>query len=78
MAQGIVLLLGGMISDTGFFFATSLIAVVAYWVGFLVVVARHPAAPTRGDLIWASAGFPIALAMTFALGPFVLYLKGKL
>ena len=74
----LLFLLSGMILDGGFFFATSLVAVAAYWVGFAIVVVRHPASPTRGDLIWASAGFAIALALTFAIGPLVLYLRGRL
>lgn len=78
VAQAIVLLLTSMVLDGGFFFAISLIAVAAYWAGVVIVVARHPASPTRGDLIWAGAGFAIALAMTFALGPLVLYLGGRL
>jgi hypothetical protein len=78
VAQGIVLLLGCMVLDGGFFLAASIIAVAAYWAGFVIVVARRPASPTKGDLIWASAGFAIAFALTFALGPLVLYLRGRL
>jgi len=78
VAQVIVLLIGTMVLDGGFFFATSLIAAAAYWFGFLAVIVRHPSSPTKGDLVWASAGFAVALALTFALGPLVLYLKGRL
>jgi hypothetical protein len=77
VAQVIVLVLGGICLDGGFFLATSLIAVAAYWAELLIVVARHRLSPTRGDLIWASAGFAIALAMTFVLGPLVLQLRGR-
>ena len=76
--QGIVLLLGGMSLDGGFFLFTALIAAAAYWAALLVIIARHPASPGRGDLIWANAGFAIALALAFAIGPLVLYLRGQL
>ena len=75
VAQGIVLLLGGMMLDGGFFMAASVIAVAVYWAVLVVIAVRHPVSPTRGDLIWASAGFAIALAFTFAIGPLVLYLR---
>ncbi len=78
VAQGIVLLLGGMVLDGGFFLFTSLIAAAAYWAALVIIVVRHPASPTRGDLIWANAGFAIALALAFAIGPLVLYLRGQL
>lgn len=78
VAQGIVLLLGGMVLDGGFFLFTSVIAAAAYWVALLIIVARHPASPAKGDLIWARAGFAIALALAFAIGPLVLYLRGQL
>jgi hypothetical protein len=76
VAQGIVLVFGSLVLDGGFFFLAALIAVAAYWAGFLVVIARHPESPTRGDLIWASAGFAITLALTFAFGPLVVQLRG--
>jgi hypothetical protein len=78
IAQGIVLLLGGMCLDGGFFLFTSVIAAAAYWAALLIIIARHPSSPGRGDLIWASAGFAIALALAFAIGPLVLYLRGQL
>jgi len=61
VAQGIVLLLGGMCLDGGFFLFTSVIATAAYWVALLIIIVRHPAAPRRGDLIWAGAGFAMRL-----------------
>lgn len=78
IAQGLVLFLGGMMLDGGFFLTASFFAVIAYWAVMLIIALRHPASPTRGDLIWASAGFAIAFAVTFALGPLVLYLRGQL
>lgn len=78
MAQGIVLLLGGMCLDGGHFLFTAVMATAAYWAALLIVVIRHPASPSRGDLIWASAGFAIALAFAFAIRPLVLYLRGQL
>ena len=78
VAQGIVLLIGGMCLDGGFFLFTSLIAAAAYWAALIIIVARHPASPARGDLVWAKGGYAIALALAFAIGPLVLYLKGEL
>ncbi len=77
-AQVIVLLAASMILDGGFFAATSFIAAAAYWGGLLVVVVRHPSNPTKGDMVWANVGFAIAFALTFAIGPLVLFLKGQL
>lgn len=77
VAQGIVLLLSGTVLDGGFFRFTSLIAAAAYWAVLAIVMARHPASPSRGDLIWARAGFAIALALAFALGPMILHLRGR-
>jgi hypothetical protein len=76
VAQAIVLILGSLVLDGGFFAWTALIAAAAYWAGFIIVVVRHPELPTRGDLVWASAGFAITLALTFALGPLVVQLRG--
>jgi hypothetical protein len=78
VAQGIVLLVGSMILDGGFFLFTSLVAAAGYWVALIMIVARHPASPGRADLIWARAGFVIALALGFAIGPLVLYSRGQL
>ena len=78
VAQGIVLLIGGMCLDGGFFLFTSLIAAAAYWAALIIIVARHPASPSRGDLIWAKGGYPIAFALAFVIGPLVLYLRGRL
>lgn len=78
VAQGIVLLLGGVCLDGGHFLLTAVMATAAYWAALLIIVIRHPASPSRGDLIWASSGFAIALALAFVIGPLVVYLKGQL
>lgn len=75
-AQGIVLLLGGMLTDSGFLLFPLIIAAVAYWVTLIIVIARHPTAQQRGDLIWADAGFAIVLAVAFVIGPIVVYWRG--
>jgi len=53
VAQGLLLLVGGTILDGGNFLFTALIAAAAYWAALLIVVARHPLVPSKGDLIWA-------------------------
>ncbi|HUR44345.1 MAG TPA: hypothetical protein VMZ27_00620, partial [Candidatus Saccharimonadales bacterium] len=76
IAQVIVFLLAGLMLDGGFFARITLVAGVAYWARFIFVVVRHPKLPTRGDLVWASAGFAISLALTFAVGPVAVLLRG--
>jgi hypothetical protein len=78
VGQGIVLLTGCLVLDGGFFLAATLIAAVAYWVVLGFVVFRHPASPSKGDLIWASAGFAITLVLALALVPVVLCLRGQI
>ncbi len=75
-AQVVVLLVGGMMLDGGFFLAVTLVAVAVYWLSLVFVIVRHTSAPTRGDIVWASAGFAIAMALTFVFGPLVLFLRG--
>lgn len=78
VAQGVVLVLSGMVLDGGYFLYTSLIAAAAYWAALLIIIARHPASPAKGHLIWARAGFAVALALAFAICPLVLFLRSQL
>jgi hypothetical protein len=77
-AQLIVVLLAGFISDGGLFLITSMIAAAGYWLGFVLVVARHPKTPAKGDIAWANFGFPIMFAVAFAIGGVIQYFKNQM
>lgn len=74
-AQAIVLLATSLILDGGIILRSAAVAALAYWGTLLVVVGRHPTTPTRGDLIWAKAGFPIALCAATIAFQLVLLLR---
>ncbi len=57
LQQGIVLILAALVLDMGETFHAAVIAVVAYWLAFVVVVFRRASCPTRGDLLFVRYGF---------------------
>lgn len=77
MGQFLCLLLASTILDGGFIFATAGIAVFAYWAAVVIVVVRHPASPTKGDLGWVRVGFVVSLVLAFIIGPFAVGMRSR-
>ena len=67
--QAVVLLLTSMVLDGGDIFNMCLIALVAFWVGALIIGVRRPQTPTRSDLVFIRFGyFPLCvLTVSFTL-----------
>ncbi len=47
----------------------ALIAVLAYWLAFGVIVARRPSSPTQGDIRLIRYGFLLIFVVVFVVGP---------
>jgi len=48
----------------------ALIALIAYWAAFGVIVARRPDSPTRGDMLFVRYGYLLLLAGVCVAAPF--------
>jgi hypothetical protein len=75
--QGIVFILAGLILDGGLTFNAAVIAVVAYWLAFGLLIFRRANLPTRGDILWVRYGFLLILLIVLSVGPYVLEALGR-
>ncbi len=57
LQQGIVLILAALVLDGGLTLYAAVIALVAYWLGFGILVFRRASCPSRGDLLFVRYGF---------------------
>jgi hypothetical protein len=64
--QAVLLMLSAMMLDFGVTAQCSLIALLAFWGGTLMVLLRRPRNPTRMDLGWIRWGYlPLLIAVQF-------------
>lgn len=43
------------------------ICLSTYWLSFMLIFARHPNSPTKGDVVWVYAGFGTVFITLFAI-----------
>ena len=56
----------------------AMLALIASWLSFGIVLARRPAAPTKGDLVFVEYGFlPIFVAILM-VAPLIWHAMGRL
>jgi hypothetical protein len=64
--QAVVLLLAGMNLDGGDAFHFCLVALLAFWVGAVIICVRRPQTPTRSDLLFIRFGYlPLCILTGF-------------
>jgi hypothetical protein len=75
--QGIVLILGLLMLDGGLTLHMAMLAVIAFWLAFGIVIARRPLAPTRSDLFLVRYGFLLAFVTILIVAPYVWKAMGR-
>lgn len=78
LQQGIIVVLTALTMDGGLIFHVTVIAVLAYWLAFGVILARRPSAPTQGDLFLIRYGFLLLFVIVFIVGPIAWKAMGRL
>jgi hypothetical protein len=71
LQQGIILILALLVLDGGLTFNMAVIAVMAYWLAFGILVFRRPSSPTKGDILLVRYGFLLLFFIVLVAGPFV-------
>ena len=75
--QGIILILALLLLDGGLTFNMAVIAVVAYWLAFGILVFRRASSPTKGDVLLVRYGFLLLFFIVLVAGPFVWKALGR-
>ncbi len=78
LQQGIVFILAALMLDGGLTLNAAVIAVVAYWLAFGIVLFRRASSPTRLDMLLVRYGFLLVFAFVVMIGPFVWAALGRL
>jgi len=78
LQQGIVIVLTAAMLDGGLCFNTALIALIAYWLAYGIVIVRRPCTPSKVDLILVRYGFLAIFAVVIIAGPWVWRAVGRL
>jgi hypothetical protein len=77
LEQAIVFILAAMVLDMGETLHAVMVAVVAYWLAFGVVLFRRPGSPTPGDLRLVRHGFLLVFLIVFTVGLKVWHAMGR-
>lgn len=75
--QGFFFILGGLVLDDGTVGRIVLCAIVAYWIGLLIVVVRRSHRFTPADRLYARWGFLALLIITPFAAMLVEYLRNR-
>jgi hypothetical protein len=78
LQQGITAILALLVLDGGLTFHVTMIAIVAYWLAFCIVIVRRPDSPTRGDLRLVRYGFLMVFLIVIVAGPMVWRALGRI
>ena len=78
LQQGIVVILALLMLDGGYTLNATIIAIVAYWLAFGIIVVRRPGLPTRGDIRLVRYGFLLIFFTVVVAGPIVWRALGRL
>ena len=78
LQQGIIAILALLILDGGYTLNVTVIAIVAYWLAFSIIVFRRPDSPTRDDIGLIRYGFLLIFFVVLATGPFVWAALGRM
>ena len=71
-------ILAALMLDGGLTLNAAVIAVVAYWLAFGIVLFRRASSPTRLDMLLVRYGFLLVFAFVVMIGPFVWAALGRL
>ena len=78
LQQSIVLILAALTLDGGLTLNVAVIAILAYWLAFGVIVFRRAASPTRGDVLLVRYGFLLIFVCVLIAGPIAWRALGRL
>jgi hypothetical protein len=70
LQQGIVLVLAAMVLDGGLTYIAAIVAVVAYWLAFGIIILRRPCLPTPADVLFMRYGFLLVSLAVVTAAPF--------
>ncbi len=74
--QSIVLLLSSLVLDGGDVFHACLVALLAFWVGAIIIGVRRPQTPTRCDLVVIRYGYIPLCILFYRSMQYIWRLKG--
>src|ERR1022692_2378880 len=75
--QAIFVALTACVLDSGHTHWCTLTAVLAHWLGMVMILIRRPASPTNGDLWFSQWGYFPILAATVFFAPFFHMVLGR-
>ena len=77
IAQQVVFaLLGALMIDGGLTLRIAWFTIIAYWIGFAMIIVRRPLNPTKGDLRFIKVGTLMLFGTSVIVAPFVWWLRG--
>ncbi len=76
--QVIFFILAVLMLDMGLTLHITVIAIMAFWFAFGVIIFRRPRSPTKGDIRFIRYGFLLIFVVVFMVGPFVWHALGRM